>query len=51
VIDAFRFAQEISTFWGILDEGIVRRAFDTSPKLEKIEDVTAMIRKVAANPA
>jgi hypothetical protein len=51
VIDAFRFAQEISTFWGILDEGIVRLAFDTSPKLEKIEDVTAMIRKVAANPA
>ena len=45
MIDAFRFAQEISTFWGILDEGIVRLAFDTSPKIEKIEDVTAMIRR------
>jgi phosphoserine phosphatase len=45
VIDTFRFAQEISRFWGVLDTGVVRRAFDATPKLENIEDVTAMIRR------
>jgi len=45
VIDAFRFAQEISAFWGILDKNIVRGAFETTSKLENIEDVTALIRR------
>ena len=44
VIDAFRFAQEISSFWGILDQSLVRTAFDTTPKLENIRRVTALIR-------
>src|ERR1700761_2549213 len=45
VIDAFGFAQKISAFWGVLDKSIVRRAFETTPKLENIEDVTALIRR------
>jgi phosphoserine phosphatase len=45
VIDAFRFAQEISVFWGILDRGLIRRAFETTPKIENIAEVTALIRR------
>jgi phosphoserine phosphatase len=45
VIDAFRFAQEISAFWGILDKGLIKRAFETTPKLENIRQVTALIRR------
>jgi phosphoserine phosphatase len=45
LIDAFRFAQEISAFWGILDKELVRRTFEASPKLKNIEDVTALIRR------
>lgn len=45
VIDAVRFAQEISAFWGILEKSVVRQAFETTPKLENIEDVTALIRR------
>jgi phosphoserine phosphatase len=45
VIDAVRFAQEIFASWGILDKNIVRRAFETTPKLENILDVTTLIRR------
>jgi len=45
VIDAFRFAQEISAFWGILDKNVIRSVFETTPKLENIEHVTALIRR------
>lgn len=45
VIDAFRFAQEISAYWGILDKDLIRRAFETTPKLDNIAEVTALIRR------
>src|ERR1700722_19702280 len=45
VIDAFRFAQEISAFWGILDRNVIRSVFETTPKLENIENVTELIRR------
>jgi phosphoserine phosphatase len=45
LIDAFRFAQEISGCWGILDKNLVRRAFQTTPKLENIAEVTTLIRR------
>jgi phosphoserine phosphatase len=45
VIDAFGFAKQIGTLWGMLDERIVRTAFEATPKLEKIREVTALIRR------
>lgn len=45
VIDAFHFAQEISTFWGVLDKSLVKNVFETTPKLNYIENVTALIRR------
>jgi len=44
-IDAFGFAKQIGALWGMLDERIVRTAFEETPKLEKIMDVTALIRR------
>ena len=45
VIDAFRFAQEVSASWGILHKNVVRSAFETTPKLERIAEVTSLIRR------
>ncbi len=45
LIDAFGFAKEISAFWGVLDKKVVRRAFETTPKLENIKIVTALIQR------
>ena len=44
-IDGFHFAQRISAFWGILDKEVVRSVFERTAKLQKIENVTALIRK------
>ena len=44
-IDAFGFAKKIGALWGMLDERIVRTAFEATPKLEKIKEVTALIRR------
>lgn len=44
-IDAFGFAKQIGALWGMLDEQIVRTAFEATPKLDKIKDVTALIRR------
>ncbi len=44
-MDAFGFAKQIGALWGMLDEAIVRSAFEATPKLEKIKDVTALIRR------
>ncbi len=44
-IDAFGFAQQIGALWGVLDERVVRAAFEATPKLETIKTVTALIRE------
>jgi phosphoserine phosphatase len=44
-IDAFGFAKKIGALWGMLDERIVRTAFEATPKLEKIKEVTTLIRR------
>jgi phosphoserine phosphatase len=44
-IDAFGFAQQIGALWGVLDEQVVRAAFEATPKLENIQTVTALIRQ------
>jgi phosphoserine phosphatase len=44
-IDAFGFAQRIGALWGVLDEHVVRAAFEATPKLENIKTVTALIRQ------
>jgi phosphoserine phosphatase len=46
-IDAFGFAKQIGALWGMLDERIVRMAFEATPKLEKIKDVTALIGRAS----
>jgi phosphoserine phosphatase len=43
-IDAFCFAQSIGALWGMVDDRVVRRAFDATPKLANIQAVTALIR-------
>ena len=43
-IDAPRFAREIASLWGAIDEKIIRRAFEDTPKLQNIKAVTEMIR-------
>jgi len=43
-IDAFGFAKQIGALWGMLDEQIVRTTFEATPKLERIREVTALIR-------
>jgi phosphoserine phosphatase len=44
-IDAFGFAKQIGALWGVMDEQIVREAFEATPKLANIRDVTALIRR------
>jgi phosphoserine phosphatase len=44
-IDAFGFAKKIGALWGIVDEQIVRAAFEATPKLSNIKAVTELIRK------
>jgi phosphoserine phosphatase len=44
-IDAFCFAKQIGALWGVIDETIVRTAFESTPKLDNIEAVTALIRR------
>jgi len=44
-IDAFCFAQNIGAPWGMVDEQVVRAAFEATPKLSNIQAVTALIRR------
>lgn len=44
-IDAFCFARKIGALWGMLDEQVVRTAFDSAPKLANIRAVTNLIRQ------
>jgi len=44
-IDAFCFAQNIGSLWGMLDEQVVRTAFEATPKLTNIRAVTTLIRR------
>ena len=43
-IDAFCFAQNIGAMWGMVDEEVVKTAFEGTPKLANIKAVTALIR-------
>lgn len=43
-IDAFCFARSIGALWGMVDEQLVRRAFEATPKLGNIKTVTSLIR-------
>src|SRR5580698_11630578 len=44
-IDAFGFAQNIGALWGMVDEHVVRTAFEATPKLANIRAVTSLIRR------
>jgi phosphoserine phosphatase len=44
-IDAFCFAQNLSELWGMVDEQLVRPAFEATPKLANIKAVTSLIRR------
>jgi phosphoserine phosphatase len=44
-IDAFCFAQNIGVLWGMVDEQVVRAAFEATPKLTNIKAVTSLIRQ------
>ena len=44
-IDAFCFAQNIGALWGMVDEQVIRKAFDATPKLANIRTVTDLIRR------
>jgi len=44
-IDAFYFAQNIGALWGMVDEQLVRTAFEATPKLANIRAVTTLIRE------
>jgi phosphoserine phosphatase len=44
-IDAFCFAQNIGELWGMVDEQVVRTAFEATPKLTNIKAVTTLIRR------
>jgi phosphoserine phosphatase len=44
-IDAFCFAQHIGALWGMVDEQVIRAAFEATPKLANIQAVTNLIRK------
>ena len=44
-IDAFCFAQHIGAMWGMVDEQIIRTAFEATPKLANIKAVTELIRR------
>lgn len=44
-IDAFCFAQNIGALWGMVDDQVVRTAFEATPKLSNIKAVTSLIRQ------
>jgi phosphoserine phosphatase len=44
-IDAVGFAKQIGALWGVMDEQIVKEAFEATPKLANIRAVTALIRR------
>ena len=44
-IDAFCFAQNIGALWGMVDQQVVRTAFEATPKLANIKAVTSLIRR------
>jgi phosphoserine phosphatase len=44
-IDAFGFAQNIGGLWGMVDDRVVRTAFEATPKLANIKAVTTLIRR------
>ena len=44
-IDAFCFAQNIGSLWGMVDDQVVRAAFEATPKLANIKAVTDLIRR------
>jgi phosphoserine phosphatase len=44
-IDAFCFARAIGSLWGMVDEQVVRTAFEATPKLANIRAVMALIRQ------
>ncbi len=44
-MDAFSFAQGIGALWGRVDEQVVRTAFEDTPKLANIKEVTTLIHK------
>jgi phosphoserine phosphatase len=44
-IDAFGFAQNIGALWGMVDEHVVKTAFEATPKLANIRAVTSLIRR------
>lgn len=44
-IDAFCFAQNIGALWGMIDEQVVRAAFEATPKLSNIRAVTDLIKR------
>ncbi len=44
-IDAFCFAQNIGAMWGLVDEQVIRTAFEATPKLANIRAVTDLIRR------
>jgi phosphoserine phosphatase len=44
-IDAFCFAQNIGALWGMVNEQVIRMAFQATPKLANIKTVTSLIRR------
>lgn len=44
-MDAFCFAQNIGALWGMVDEQVIRTAFEATPKLTNIRAVTSLIRE------
>jgi phosphoserine phosphatase len=44
-IDAFCFAQHIGSLWGMVEEQVIRTAFEATPKLANIKAVTSLIRR------
>ena len=45
IIDAFGFARQIGTLWGLIDQQRVKAAFEATPKMENIKAVTDLIRR------
>jgi phosphoserine phosphatase len=44
-MDAFDFARNIGALWGMIDQKIIKAAFDATPKLDNVKAVTALIRR------
>ena len=44
-LDAFGFAKQIGSLWGVMEEETVRAVFAATPKLDNIRTVTEIIRK------